>query len=71
MARLRGEGMSDACWPTGWRVWWPMISTSERRVFVDACVLAHPVSRSLVLFASVYPDTGLTACGVAGGASFP
>jgi hypothetical protein len=39
-----------------------MISTSERRVFVDADVLAHPVSRSLVLFASVYPDTGFTAC---------
>jgi len=40
-----------------------MISTSERqRVFIDADVLAHPVSRSLILFASIHPDTPFTAC---------
>jgi len=38
-----------------------MISTSEcQRVFIDADVLAHPVSRSLVLFASIHPDTPFT-----------
>jgi len=40
-----------------------MISTSERqRVFIDADVLAHPVSRSLILFASMFPDTPFTVC---------
>ncbi|MDR0848569.1 MAG: DUF6011 domain-containing protein [Propionibacteriaceae bacterium] len=40
-----------------------MISTSERqRVFIDADVLAHPISRSLILFGSIYPDTGFVAC---------
>ncbi|MCL2483320.1 MAG: DUF6011 domain-containing protein [Propionibacteriaceae bacterium] len=40
-----------------------MISTSERqRVFIDADVLAHPVSRSLILFTSIHPYTPFTAC---------
>jgi len=40
-----------------------MISTSERqKIFIDADVLAHPVSRSLILFASLYPDTSFTVC---------
>jgi len=40
-----------------------MISTSERqKIFIDADVLAHPVSRSLILFTSLFPDTSFRAC---------
>jgi hypothetical protein len=38
-----------------------MNSSSERRiVFLDADVLAHPVARSLILFASRHPETDFT-----------